>query len=145
MAAECVHDDARLYKAHRGAFLYSPGIVVVFGNDGWPEPDDQDPELYDDPWGIEWTPAHSRREVEALRRELPASGWHVQELALGTHPPTSWAMLVLVPQADDQRIVPRFCDLVWKAWRECVSLDVDPHRVEAYARIQREISDSACE
>jgi hypothetical protein len=103
LAAE--HTADRYFFAPRGAFVWAPGVVALFGNDGR-APD-----------------GRGSAEVEAVRRRLAGAGAH--ELGFGVAVADgSWALLVSVEGAEYQGARPgrllggTLFDVVWDAWQE---------------------------
>jgi hypothetical protein len=97
-AAEYVGEH--LFTAHRGAILWCPHIVAVFGNDGYdPEPGQP----------VDDGNVRAREEVKQLRSKLQDAG--IAELAFGKcKDGYSWAILVEHDDAD------RLFEMVWECY-----------------------------
>lgn len=90
-AAEQIH--AELREAHRGAMVWQdPGVVVIFGNDGYGSDD------------------RAREEVEYVRHVLSECG--VTELGFGTSRVEDYTWALLVEASD----VDALNEIVWTAW-----------------------------
>jgi len=106
-AANYLHE--KHFEAHRGAVLWKPGIVAVFGNDGY------------------FQDERTRKEVDIVRKKLQDA--RLKEIAFGTDSIEggyTWALLVQGRGNEYQNKVGRrfhrvmltnsFFDLVWDAW-----------------------------
>jgi hypothetical protein len=123
-----------LLEAHRGAMTWEPGVIALFGNDGY---------AHDD---------RTKCEVEAVRRGLPSVP--AEELAFATDPSDSytWVLLVedLVPahQTGPGRVIrwelfSRSLDeLIWSAWGEACGVRSDPSTPDSF-QIQKTIARDA--
>jgi hypothetical protein len=106
-AANYLHEEH--FESHRGAVLWEPGVVVIFGNDGYSQDE------------------RTRKEVELVREKLRAA--KIKEIGFGTDTAEggyTWALLV---EVDDDKyqteagqklhrvmLTNSFFDLVWDAW-----------------------------
>jgi hypothetical protein len=126
-AANYLHEQH--FEAHRGAVLWKPGIVALFGNDGY---------LQDE---------RTRNEVDIVRKKLQAA--RIKEIAFGTDSVEggcTWALLFEVRGHEYQAKVGRmfqrvmltnsFFDLVWDAWAAAYPTD-DPQDDDDFREAQK--------
>jgi hypothetical protein len=104
-------------EAHRGAILWTPEVMAIFGNDGFPKP------------GAQATEAQVRtlNEIEKVRKLL--AGKRVPELAFGTSSDGySW---VILAAKDD---VYWWNDVIWDCYPKGGSSN-EHQKAEAFSRI----------
>jgi hypothetical protein len=119
-----------LMEAHRGAFFPEPGVLILFGNDGYA------------------TDARSQGEVEYVRKRLP--DFEAKELGFATDKDGgySWAMLVQLPAAGEgaqirlfgsETVRERFTNLIWDGW-DAAGGNSDPEDKASFRRLQQSIA-----
>jgi hypothetical protein len=126
-AANYLHE--KHFELHRGAVLWEPGVVAIFGNDGYLQEE------------------RTRKEVDIVRKKLQAA--RLKEVAFGTDSVEggyTWALLFEVAGEEYQTQVGRkfhrvmltnsFFDLVWDAWSLAYPTD-DPQDDDDFREAQR--------
>jgi hypothetical protein len=132
-AANYLHQEH--FEAHRGAVLWEPGVVVIFGNDGY---------LQDE---------RTRKEVEVVREKLRAT--NIKEIGFGTDTAEdgyTWALLVEVDEYQTEAgqkfhrvmLTGSFFDLVWDAWSIAYPTD-DPQDDDDFKQAQKLIAAGKCD
>jgi hypothetical protein len=108
------HCSEHLFESQRGAMPWKPGVIAIFGNDGYS------------------VDGRARDEVAMLRRKLAEAGHAVLGFGVDSQDGFTWALLVSSagPESSETGQAFRYAlladdldDLVLEAWAESNGLD----------------------